>query len=252
MDYVMQEKIFSMIRGVNWTTINKFHNAESAYMKLKQPVMISEPLSLAQRKYLTYGSLPFFILGDGVSFSDEMLRIEYEKVEKMWRLNFHKIQMGEENIRVPIYPTGNVNAKYMVIGDEPTIGFRQCKGALTRALTQSTSSLLLRKSLLSIGLLHQCWFTNYFKLPPSKGSFIGEEEVALNYVYLQRELEIIKPECIIILGNHVADMFSTEFADIARADRKYKSKVVVPTPLFINKKGYSPNKYGKIIEAAME
>ena len=108
----------------------------------------------------------------------------------------------------PTMPTGNLHPTYFVVGDAPGIGDGELTDHFDRIFVYGRSSHLLRKALLKANLYYKCWFTNLLKLatPDNRPSTVREVEDQL-YI-LHNELELLKPKKIILLCNHVQEMWN--------------------------------------------
>ncbi|MFA5733054.1 MAG: uracil-DNA glycosylase family protein [Acidithiobacillus sp.] len=145
-------------------------------------------------RYLLLTSLPYSIDGTHISDID------------LWECrNCTKCQDYQDIIVRRTMPTGNINAKYMIIGDAPGMGDGP-KDTLDRVFVYGPSSKILRLALYELGIYHKCWFTNLLKCAKPNNVQSERHNIVACRNSLANEISIIEPEIIISLGNHVDSM----------------------------------------------
>ena len=100
-------------------------------------------------------------------------------------------------------PRGNLNAKYMVVGQNPA-HVRSDRWHNTRMWTYTRSSRLLLDGLAENGVAMDCWFTNAVLCETPENRVTGDQ-VAECQANLHRSFEAVEPEVIIALGEVAKD-----------------------------------------------
>ena len=143
-------------------------------------------------------------------------------------------------------PTGNIDAKYMVIGDAPGIGDGP-KSTLDRVFTYGPSSKMLRLALYECKLIHEVWFTNLLKCVKLNNIESNITNVINCRENLIKEIEFIEPEMIILLGSHVNSMFKSLYSKVCKEIKTIK----VYHPSYIVRMGKSKSEYAEYIRKEM-
>jgi len=144
---------------------------------------------------------------------EELERIA-EEIRKCTKCPLH------ENRKNAVPGEGNIERKIMLIGEAP--GFNedvQGRPFVGRA------GMLLEKFLLSIGLKReQVFITNVVKCRPPNNRQPTEEEINACSVYLDKQIEIIKPKVIVCLGNissqYILKKFEIKFESMTKMHGK--------------------------------
>ncbi len=97
-----------------------------------------------------------------------------------------------------VFGEGVVNAKWMIIGDAP----KEEDDLQGRAFTdQSKSGVLLNNMLQAVGLDRSVvYLTNTLKCRPSNNRDPKKEESAACFNYLKRQIDLVNPSLILIVG----------------------------------------------------
>lgn len=114
-------------------------------------------------------------------------------------------QLYEGENKVLVYGEGSVGARVMLIGEAPgeqeTLKRRPFVGKAGKNLDEFLELAKLNRS--------ELYVTNTVKFRPTRVSNAGrtvnrpptQEEIALFYPFLLREIELVKPEYVVTLGN---------------------------------------------------
>lgn len=114
-------------------------------------------------------------------------------------------QLYEGENKVLVYGEGSVGARVMLIGEAPgeqeTLKRRPFVGKAGKNLDEFLELAKLKRS--------ELYVTNTVKFRPTRVSNAGrtvnraptQEEIALFYPFLLREIELVKPEYVVTLGN---------------------------------------------------
>ncbi len=173
--------------------------------------------------YLALTSLPF-------SFSS----VDVE-LEDLWHLDCKKCKTV---IYRKTMPTGNLRPKIFVVGDAPGVGDGEKKDKFDRIWVYGQSSHLLRKALLDAGIYFDCWFTNLLKCSTPKNRPSSNREVDVCISQLEKEINLLNPEKIILLGKHVQNMIPDFGIPI----------INIYHPTYFVRKGLDYKKYAEIIK----
>jgi uracil-DNA glycosylase family 4 len=185
-------------------------------------------------KYIILTSLPFTI--DNIKIDD-------------WDLwNCSNCTLCKDNV---IYrrtmPTGNINAKYMVIGDAPGMGDGP-KSTLDRIFTYGPSSKALRLALYEVKIIHEVWFTNLLKCAKLNNRESDITDVICCRDNLIKEIECIEPELIILLGAHVENMFNNLYPKVRNKIKTAK----IYHPSYIVRMGKNKKEYADHIRRELK
>ncbi len=115
-------------------------------------------------------------------------------------------EVNEELRKVPLYPTatsfvpgeGNPDAQILFVGEAPGLNEdkqgRPFVGAAGKFLDEMLKSIGLERS--------DVFITNIVKQRPPENSDPTPEEIAAHWPLLQKQIEIINPKIIVMLGRH--------------------------------------------------
>lgn len=203
-----QEKLVQIAQNLDFASQYILRQAEHEYINEKCMFYVS--LEDAKRadvlKYLALGSLPYIIEKD-----QQVAELEAkEKLYKIWSDIFEFPQEGQIGpfIRRATLPIGNLRAKIMIIGEAPGVGKdAPLFNEFDRTLAYGPSSHILRKALLSNKLYYKCYFTNLCKLSLPENRPSTKEDVLLHKHIMIKELKVMQPDILLLLGNHVFEMF---------------------------------------------
>ena len=111
-----------------------------------------------------------------------------------------------------VFGEGDVNATWMIIGDAP----KEEDDIQGRAFTDR-SGMLLSNMLTAIGLERSAvYLTNTLKCRPSNNRDPKKEESAACYNYLKRQIDLVKPSLILIVGRIAAQHLLETTEPLAR------------------------------------
>jgi uracil-DNA glycosylase len=126
-----------------------------------------------------------------------------EKLKKIKNevLNCKKCSLYKERIKNRFYPVigeGNHQAKIIFVGEAP--GLQEAK---TGRPFCGAAGKILDELLESVGIKREeVYIANLLKCRPPKNQDPEEEEIEACSPYLERQIEIIKPKVICLLGRH--------------------------------------------------
>jgi len=154
------------------------------------------------RKFLFFTSIPF-VCGD-INFD----------LKDLWPHDCYKC---DSTMNRRFFPTGNLKPKIMVIGDAPSFrGGEECfelynsrDNGRVWVNYKSRTSMILRKALNFLNLHHLCWYTNLLKCSVLDNRPSNMNEINNCFPNLKKEIELLKPKLLLILGNHVNSVFNS-------------------------------------------
>lgn len=226
---------------VDWNEQEQLLRAEDQFIEKKEFLMLKQNQLQDKkiRKYLMLGSLPFYIYD-----TDQDQRTILQELWPDEWLDLKNSEKREFNGRLPTLPRGNMLPTYMVIGDAPGKG--KSPGIYDRTMTFGPSSHMLRKALIYANIYYDCWFTNLVKVSQPHNQPTELEDVLEWKQYLLKEIELLRPECLILLGDHVQYMFYSNYQIEA------KKIVKIYHPSYIVRKNLSPQWYASDIKLQLE
>lgn len=187
------------------------------------------------RRFLALTSLPFTIAKrPKVKLEDLWLPMDCQKCKKV----VHRHTM----------PTGNMYPKYMIIGEAPGVGDGELIDHFDRALVYGQSSHMVRKSLLKLGIYHECWFTNLLKCSTPENRKPSDSECQGCSPFLLREILLLKPEKIIVLGNNAYELYDR----FAFYEKTGVEACKAYHPRYFIRKGRSSEDYAKHLKEVIE
>ena len=143
------------------------------------------------------------------------LKEDASKLDKIWDIiGCHKCPSLRTQNKA--YPNGNLNAKIFVIGEAPGIGKLDAttpENFLMWANGPSTDGLKYALSLLNI--LHQCWFSNLLRCSIPDNRPGNHDEFSNCFDKLKKEIEIINPKILVLLGKRVSQFIATKERELA-------------------------------------
>lgn len=168
-------------------------------------------------RYLLLSSLPFVIGA----------QLPNVRLEQLWPVGCTKCATV---VRKWAMPTGNMQPTYFVIGDAPGVGIGpRYDEMFDRAWVNGPSSHLLRKALFALGIHHETWYSNLLICSTPENRPSVNTEVSNCNIYLQRELKLLNPKHLIVLGRHAEKMvnfeatFVTHPSAYIRSGKDYKA-----------------------------
>lgn len=147
-------------------------------------------LTVEERHYLQLTSLPWF-------FGE----LPECCIECYW--NTMKCKACKNVVYRRSMPTGNMKPRYFVVGDAPGVGSGEFedKAYFDRMWVYGPSSKMLRSALRKAGIYEQCWFTNQIRCSTPGNRPTTEEERKNCLPNLQKEIDLMRPKAIFLLGN---------------------------------------------------
>jgi len=160
-------------------------------------------------------------------------------IQKCKRCELYKIPVNifTESGGGKVVGRGNKRAKIMFIGQNPYGGFRA--GNKLFAFTGKAGKFL-NQMLGKIDIpLNMCYFTNLVKCSTLKNEIPSLDiQIKCNF-WLSKEIEIIQPKLIVLLGSMVKNYFGIyktyELVDLCFGDKKYHCFTVPHPSWFIYK-----------------
>lgn len=107
-------------------------------------------------------------------------------------------------------PRGNVEAKYMIVGQNP--GGRGKGSQYQTAWSEGKASNFLNDILVQAGIYLDCWFTNLV-LCSTNDNKINNHQMEVCSVNLKKQLEMINPEKVFALGSTTAVYLKQNFSE---------------------------------------
>ncbi|SRR6266704_1333129 len=242
MDINKENELLQLASKLNWKKQSFLTKKEDELAKLKSPFIASldESRNIKSiHRYICLGSIPYLLYDDR----------EYAESRGQWILSdlwqYELLPMCYDLVNRPTMPTGNLDATYMFIGDAPGVGDGEIQDRFDRVFVYGPSSHMLRKALIIANIHYDSWYTNLLKLSTPNNRPSSHEEVLSHKYMLDKEIETINPGTIVLLGNHVNNMFSKHFS--------YKNKKIIKIyhPSYIIRKGMDVEWYSKAIESEL-
>jgi uracil-DNA glycosylase family 4 len=132
----------------------------------------------------------------------EKIKQAINKINKIWdkfrecyRSNHLKCKKG---LKPVFLPRGNVNAKYMILGQNP--GGRGNGLNVPTCFIHGKTSKFLNKTLKEAGIYYNCWFSNIVQCS-TKDNKINNKLVKNCIDKLKLQLDLIQPDVLFVLGN---------------------------------------------------
>ncbi|HTJ49421.1 MAG TPA: uracil-DNA glycosylase family protein [Cyclobacteriaceae bacterium] len=237
-----QNSLIEIAKSVKWTNQRMLTKKEDEIVKEKKYLLFSQASfeSNEVKRYLALGSIPY-IVDAQPSFS----------LEEIWPTEWPMQKEIDGLVRRPTVPTGNLKPDFFLIGDAPGVGDGALYSRFDRVFVYGQSSHILRKALLANGLYYQCFFTNLLKLSTPNNRPSLSSEVELHKQYLMKEIDLMKPKGIIILGKHVQEMFKAHYFTADNAPHDIEVRLAYH-PSYMNKTGKTPQEYAKQLERLMK
>jgi len=105
-------------------------------------------------------------------------------------------------------PRGNVEAKYMIVGQNP--GGRGQGSQFQTAWSEGKTPNFLKDVLVEAGIYMNCWFTNIV-LCSTESNTINTDQINTCLGNLKTQIELIQPKVIFALGSTVTKTLKTNF-----------------------------------------
>lgn len=207
----LQIELINIAQQANWKHQSVLTAEEDKIVGRHWPFVVSE-LTDPVKRYLQLGSIPYIIT------KPEMIQDAEKKgreiLQEVWHDEWPNTEMVKTLVRRPHNPSGNLEPKYMVIGDAPGVGDGAVFDRVERMFTRGPSSHMLRHALIFANLYYDVWFTNLLRLstPSNRPSF--KDEVLDYKHFLLKEIQLLKPQRLILLGAHVEKMFLSCYKEI--------------------------------------
>lgn len=205
-----QQRLIQAAATITWKTKDTLRCIEDALAeKFWISMFTAEQMQQHDvQRYVMLTSLPF-ILREEMEFTtlEEHYRIAQIMMQKLWKIEWKKEELVGGLVNQVTVPTGNLIPKYFVIGDAPGVMPQDAYDHFGRVFTRGPSSLLLRQACIHAGIHQECWFTNLSKCAMENNLPTTQEALATQLSGLALEIELLKPEYIILLGKHTQEQF---------------------------------------------
>lgn len=190
-DKATRDSLIELSKTLNFDSQKLLRSVEDEIAK-EFGINIFNSVNKDEARYLLLTSLPF-----------AFKKVNFE-LEELWNLNCKKCHTV---IYRKTVPTGNLKPKNFVVGDAPGVGDGELNDRFDRAWVYGPSSHLLRKALLEVGEYFNSWFTNILKCSTPKNRPSNGDEVKACISQLKKEINLLKPKRIILLGKHIQNVF---------------------------------------------
>jgi DNA polymerase III subunit alpha len=151
------------------------------------------------------------------------------KIVELIREYRDKFGPGGDNDGLPVKPAFGKDAFFMAITDAPT-GSEEESGTLTFG----NSFISVNEALSIAGLSRNFGYWTSLIKRPKEGKQVSPAEIGLYFPYLEREIDLLKPPIIVLLGSGVVRHFFPDFKGKAsEADgkiiysEKYDANIVI-------------------------
>lgn len=185
----IEEQLIKVAKGIDFKTHEFLIEIEDEYF--------GKILYTKNKQLIKYTSLPF-----------TLKKLDYNPLKDLWNINCKKCETTTHILNVP---WGNLNPKIFVIGSTPS-GMR--KYPPYRCLSFKNSGAYIRNTLSKLNLNSYCWYTNIVKCCLTGGRKFIREEIKNCSFYLRKELRILKPKFLILLGNDVEFAIDRFYSDL--------------------------------------
>jgi uracil-DNA glycosylase family 4 len=248
---IEKQKLVNFAQELTWDNKDKLFYRENPYseqnwISIFDQTQFKTPQVL---RYLMLTSLPYIIMEDSTTNIAAKAEQAKEILKRLWPEKLLTLPEGnfvDGTTHEVTYPTGILTPKYFVIGDAP--GCSTAKDPYDhygRVFTRGPSSQMIRLATIHIGIYFKCWFTNLSKQAMENNQPTTEAAILNQKQYLDFELQTLKPEAIIVLGKHAAEMLKTYYSlDIPI--------IQVTHPSYMARNHYSFKEYGDGIAVALE
>lgn len=127
-------------------------------------------------------------------------------------INCHLCELSKSRNNV-VFGDGNTNANIMFICESPAVN----EDELGKFYVGKSGQLLVKmiESVLNIGV-KDVYITNIVKCRPSSGKIATTSEVNICKPYLDKQIDIIKPKLIVVLGELSYRFFTTDTTDFSQ------------------------------------
>jgi len=134
----------------------------------------------------------------------------------------------------PILPAGNLDAKIFIIGIAPGRAAINVKNSDTSRPFAYGSGKILRNILKKYNFENKVFISNILKCnTPADKRFLDCDVIKCVHYYLIKEIEIVKPRIIVVLGAQTRDYFNAYVK--TKIDEKIKVVVLNHPAFFIHK-----------------
>lgn len=128
-----------------------------------------------------------------------------------------------------VFGRGNTQAQWMIVGDIPRLEDEWEQQPFT-----GTPGNLLDVMLTSIGLdSQQVYFTNLLKCRPSLNRSPEPDQAASCLSYLQRQIELLQPKLIILMGRDTAQQILGSAEPMARLRQQLHRREGISAPMVV-------------------
>lgn len=143
--------------------------------------------------------------------SDVTLPNNYDALKSM-AMNCHLCELSKSRNNV-VFGEGNMDANIMFISESPALN----EDELGKFYVGKSGQLLVKmiENVLDIGV-KDIYITNIVKCRPSSDKIATMSEVNICKPYLDKQIDIIKPKLIVILGELSYRFFTTDTTDFSQ------------------------------------
>lgn len=190
------------------------------------------------QNYLLLTSLPF-------SYKQEHVSLEELWPKACIDCTLTSSRVMQERL---FFPTGCLEPLVMVVGDAPAqVGGYGAKDMfdpdkdIGRIWVSKPTSIILRKALTILDLHWRAWYTNLSLRSIKENAPTNGQERMKCGKHISKQLELLKPQFVLALGNHVAEHWNWPV-----------QKVKVPHPSYVVRMNWSAEDYAKIIRRSIQ
>lgn len=160
--------------------------------------------------YMNEQALPYIEIDTTNSKTeDDVKRIldAYHKVDKIWTAIRDGNAPGA--ILTPAMPRGNIEADYVIIGQNPG-GRGKPDVKYSTTWCDVNLSEFMMKTVKEAGIHRDSWYTNLVPYP-TEDNKVTKDQVAATLDILKLQIELIQPKKIVTLGNAAHEVVRKEF-----------------------------------------
>lgn len=166
-------------------------------------------------KFMMKQKLPFSIINSSKLNEKECCEIAITSIEKCKKIFTNMLDKtcdncNLQNMKIAL-PRGNVNAKYMFIGQNP--GHQKKQSAydfnFVKMWSEGKTTDFFIPLLQELNIYLDCWFTNIV-LCESENNKINNHDINNCFNNILNQINIIKPEIIFTMGNQAKDVISKQ------------------------------------------
>ncbi len=238
---MIEDQLIEFAKELTWHERKSLQEIEDPLAELFHVNMFRD-LSPTVRHYLSLTSLPFYISRHDLYDSRSLWA---KRLKRLWHIppDERPYTPVSGHLQQMILPTGNIYAKYVVVGDIPSAGYRNTNlRDFARSFSSERPHHILKEALDLLDMHPYTWYTNIMKAPSKYGHQSSKEEYLPHLPLLIDELEVLKPELILLLGAS---------AEKRMPEVNYPT-IAIPNPSSVIRLGKSTDWYAEQISNAKE